>query len=437
MMLTAHRGETFGDTHMARNRARSQRAVIAQPVIGRRRMRRIVCLFAVAAGLMGVLAPAAEAALPPSEVQAQQWWIARLGLQEAWKITKGQGVTVAVIDSGVDARFGDLQGAVTSGFGVRVSGNGQRDTDPAYHGTRMADVIAGRGSGFGLLGVAPQATILPVAFDNARDGGNSEDTTEVLTKLTAMTNPPDVVNMSFGKEGPCPAALQSAVTAATAKGMILVASAGNTPSENLNPANCTGVIAVGASDENLQPWENTALQPYVALSGPGVRMIGYSTSAPSGYGYAAGTSDSAAVVSGTFALARAKFPNATPRDLVARVLYTARQFVGAQGTRNDTWGYGLARPRHALTDAVPATAPNPIYDALEKLSTPSPSSSAVPTNGTLGSSSSPTGTAQATEADKGGGSSTGLVIGVVVVVLVVAALIVILVLRARRRTPTG
>jgi subtilisin family serine protease len=376
-------------------------------------------------------------------VQSQQWWIARLGLRDTWKISEGKGVTVAVVDSGVDARFGDLRGAVQAGFGVRVAGNGQRDTDPAYHGTRMADMIAGRGTGFGLLGIAPQATILPVSLNYSADGGNPEDSVAVLQKLTAMADPPDVVNMSYGEDGPCPAALQSAVTAATAKGMILVASAGNTPTENLNPANCTGVIAVGAYDNDLRPWSDTAQQPYVALAGPGVKVIGYSTSAPSGYGYAAGTSDAAAAVSGTFAVVRAKFPTISARDLVTRVLYTARQFDGAQGTRSDTFGYGVARPHHALTDAVPASAPNPIYDALAKLaptsapSSPSGATSGSPSSGSAGSTpaASPGTDAGAQSSDSG--TSTGLVVGIVVAVLVVGALIVFLVLRGRRRAPTA
>jgi subtilisin family serine protease len=401
----------------------------------RRLAQRVVTLFAVVAAILTALSPGAAAELPRKDVQAQQWWITRLGLQEVWKITQGEGVTVAVIDSGVDAQFGDLRGAVQPGFGVRVSGNGQTDTDPAYHGTRMADVIAGRGSGFGLLGVAPRASILPVAINYADGGGSPEDSASALTSLAASADPPDVVNMSYGEDGPCPAALQNAVTAATAKGMILVASAGNTPAENLNPANCTGVIAVGAYDNDLRPWSETAQQPYVALSGPGVHMIGYSTSAPSGYGYAAGTSDAAAVVSGTFALVRAKFPDATPRELVTRVLYTARQFEGPQGTRNPVWGYGVARPHHALTDAVPDSAPNPIYDALDQLAAPSGDPTTSPTGAptsTPTSSTVPAGEAGAETDDSG--ASTGLVVGIAAAAVVLIVLLAILVLRRRRRS---
>lgn len=341
-----------------------------------RRRATFLCLAAWLSTIATVSSAGAETPsdLTPQQVQAQQWWIGRLGLTDVWKKSQGSGTVVAVIDTGVDASFGDLRGAVLPGFGVGTSSDGRHDTDPEVHGTRMADTIAGRGTGFGLLGVARKARILPIAAPELSDRA----TAEALTRLTAMAHPPDVVNMSYGAGGECSADLQRAVQAATSSGMILVASAGNqgsTTNQTQHPANCVGVVAVGAFGQDLQPWVDSQRQPYVSLSGPGVKLIGYDTSASSRYGYGYGTSDAAAIVSATMAVVKARFPRATPREIVARVLYTAKQFQGAQGTRNNTWGYGVARPYDAIYESVPKNAPNPIYDALDRLGsggTPSP-----------------------------------------------------------------
>jgi hypothetical protein len=388
-------------------------------------------------GLVGAPAAAAD----PASVQAQQWWIERLGLQQAWQISKGAGVTVAVLDTGVDAGFGDLAGGVVPGFVPGGSGDGRVDTDPAIHGTRMADNIAGRGTGFGLLGVAPQAKILPVVL---RLGTGALDTmVEALNRLSAMPHPPQVVNISVNAAGDCPTELQGAVRTAVGKGMILVASAGNegnTANESMVPGNCAGVVAVGAYSQDLTAWPKSERQPYVGLAGPGVHMVGFYQKT-GGIGYADGTSDAAAIVSGSFALVRAHFPTMPSRQLVARVLATARQFQGAQGSRNDVWGYGAARPHHALTDSVPASAPNPIYDALDKLDGPPTTTSSGP------ASSEPTGapsrphTAAAvpgsSQANRNtdNDSTTGVLVAIAVAVFLVMLIVIGLVLRSRRSRP--
>lgn len=406
--------------------------------MARRVTRRAICSsLAVLLAALATAAPAgadAPSDLTPRQVQAQQWWIGRLGLEDVWKKSQGAGTTVAVIDTGVNASFGDLRGAVLPGFGVGTGGDGRRDTDPAVHGTRMADDIAGRGSGFGLLGVARQAKILPVAAPDLSDVA----TIEALTRLTALADPPDVVNMSYGAVGACTADLQRAVQAATAKGMILVASAGNqgsTTNASQHPANCVGVVAVGAFAQDLRPWTDSQRQPYVSLSGPGVKVIGYDTSAASGYGYGYGTSDAAAIVSATMAVVKARFPTATPRAIVARVLYTAKQFQGARGTRNDTWGYGVARPYDAIYTSVPGTAPNPIYDALDRLGSQSTSSPSASSGGGAQSQAPRTVTPPAGTAS-GDDRSPGILVGAIIVsVSLVAILVALLVHLQRRKRP--
>lgn len=412
-------------------------AVAGRP---RRLATRLLSPLAVVCVLVGgalLTAPAAQAAPSKSFVQSQQWWVARLGLHVVWPISKGAGVTVAVLDSGIQGSFGDLQGAIVPGFDATRGGNGETDTDPAMHGTRIADEIAGRGNGFGLLGIAPAAKVMPVVIPT--QGGDTETVT-ALNRLVAMPHPPQVVNMSFAAPEACPNDLQTAVARAVAKGMILIAGAGNDGTSGNSsewPANCAGVIAVGAVDNNGNAWSDTERQPYVSLAGPGVHMIGYSSQYSAGYGYADGTSDATAMVSGVFALVRSHFPSMPSRELVARVLYTTHQFQGAPHTRNNSTGYGVAVPYNALTKSVPANAPNPVYDALDKQQKPS----SAPTNGggagTSTEAGAPSGPTTLTPVGSaggggGGGSDTGLIVGIVAAVVVVALIVVLLIARQRR-----
>jgi subtilisin family serine protease len=206
--------------------------------------------------------------------------------------------------------------------------------------------------------------ILPVTIPGV--SLNTDATVVALNRLTAMARPPQVVNMSYSAGGSCPAEVQAAVRQAVRAGMILVAAAGNagaTGNPPTYPASCAGVVAVGAVDRRNRVWPGSARQTYVAVAGPGVHMIGADPAAVSGYGYGTGTSDAAAIVSGSFALLRSHYPSLSSRTLVTRVLHTARQFVGASGSRNADLGYGVVRPYDALSRAVPADAPNPVYAA--------------------------------------------------------------------------
>lgn len=377
----------------------------------------------------------------PAQVQSRQWWITRLNLRKAWRITRGKGVTVAVIDTGVDPRFGDLHGALVPGFNVDVHATG--DTDPAYHGTRIADEIAGRGSGFGLLGVAPQAKILPIATSDT----DSAPVAAALNHLTAMSSPPQVVNMSFGGPFPCPGGVAAATRRAARAGIILVAGAGNSAQTgNLSqyPANCPGVVAVGAVNNDARSWPGSQRRSYVTLAGPGVHIIGYDANDKSGIGYSDGTSDASAVVAGIMALMRAHFPSMSARDIVTTVLGTARQFGGTKGTRNNRYGYGVALPYNALTRHVAPDSPDPVYAGLDATGAPS---STPPAPGSSGSgtpapqsdsgpsapASDATSSAPAAAPDSAGGTSPGLVVGIVVVIIVVVGIVVAVTLRGRRR----
>ncbi|HET6877265.1 MAG TPA: S8 family serine peptidase [Jatrophihabitans sp.] len=373
-------------------------------------------------------------ALTPAQVRAQEWWIVSLNLHRAWSISKGLGVTVALLDSGVDAGFGDLRGAVRPGFIPGGRGDARSDTDPEIHGTRLADEIAGRGTGFGLLGIAPRASVLPVVIP---DHDFARPTAAALNRLATLEHPPDVVNMSYGSPRACPGDVQAAVLHAVRAGIIVVAAAGNSGASTnaaAYPADCAGVVAVGAVDVHGRAWSDTERQPYVALAAPGVHMISADPQAASGYGYADGTSDAAAIVSGIFALVRARFPRLSARGIVTRVLATAHQFAGRQGSRNDRLGFGVALPYNALTAKVPASAPNPVYDAVTAGENPV-AHTAAPSGASAAGSATPPGPPRtaAAGADPSGGS-TGVLVGGLVAAVVIVGLVLTLLLRGRPRS---
>ncbi len=398
---------------------------------------RAACAIALVATASVMTAPAATA--DPGSTRSLQWWLGTLGMEQVWQISKGEGVTVALLDTGVDGSDPNVRGALVPGFDAVGAGDGRSDTDAEYHGTRLAAEIAGRGVGDGVIGIAPRAKIMPIIVPST---GADDNTVTALNRLSAMKHPPQVVNMSYGTEVACPDAVQAAVKKAVDKGMILVAAAGNqgaTTNGSAFPADCAGVIAVGAYGAygadglNIKPWKGSERQPYVTLSAPGIHLVTHLPSDPT-LRYATGTSDSAAIVSGSIAVVRAHYPSMPPRQIVARMIATARQFQGAQGTHNNVFGWGAARPRHALTDHVSANASNPVYDALDKLSGGSPSSSASASASRSAPNASPTesaGTSAASGSTKSSGS--GVLIGALVAVVVVALIIVSLLVRGRRR----
>ncbi|MCD4535458.1 S8 family serine peptidase [Nocardioides sp. cx-169] len=125
----------------------------------------------------------------------EQWWLDILGAEKVWaRHTRGAGVVVAVIDDGVHPG-GDLEGAVLPGFKHPGSGRGDVGHDRVFHGTTMATVIAGRGAGPEIMGMAPEATILPV---NIPKGISTDHTVSALRTLAAMDERDGVRSVQWG-----------------------------------------------------------------------------------------------------------------------------------------------------------------------------------------------------------------------------------------------
>ncbi|MEJ3742196.1 type VII secretion-associated serine protease mycosin [Actinomycetes bacterium KLBMP 9797] len=311
-------------------------------------------------------APARVAASAPSQlrrdtVREDQWQLTELRATHAWRHATGSGVTVAVIDSGVDGNHPDLAGQVLPGIDLVASGGDGR-TDPVGHGTTVAGLIAGRDDDAdGVLGLAPHAKILPV---RVLDADNRYDDALIVAKGVrwAVDNGAQVINLSLGGSGTSPA-LAAALDYAFARDVVVVACTGNiapdAPTEVWYPAREPGVLAVtGLEQETESLWSGSITGAGTVLSAPANGLVG---ARPGGTWKVQGTSFAAPLVTATAALVRSRWPAMPAGAVVNRLIKTADD-LGAVG-RDDKFGYGLVDPVAALTAGVPTASRNPLDDA--------------------------------------------------------------------------
>ncbi|MER5611420.1 type VII secretion-associated serine protease mycosin [Streptomyces sp. NPDC002215] len=323
-----------------------------------RRTRRHRALGAVCAATAFALLPAVPARA--DAIRDQQWGLQALHTDQAWRTTKGKGITVAVVDTGVDGNLPDLSGQVLPGKDMIGFGAGRGDRSWARHGTAMAGIIAGHGHGTGrsdgVLGIAPEAKILPVrvileASDPARAKARKSRGTALADGIRwAADHGADVINLSLGDDSksahPDPGE-DAAIQYALKKGAVVVASAGNGGEKGDHisyPAAYPGVIAVAAVDRYGTHAAFSTRRWYATVSAPGVDIV---VAAPDGQYYVEwGTSAASAFVSGAVALVRAAHPELTPAQIKKLLADTARS-APASG-RDDARGYGIVDPAAAI-----------------------------------------------------------------------------------------
>ncbi|MFJ5262883.1 type VII secretion-associated serine protease mycosin [Streptomyces sp. NPDC088387] len=320
------------------------------------------------AGLLACLVAASVALVPPTAahadtIRAQQWALEAMHTDEVWQTTKGEGVTVAVLDTGVDADHPDLVGNVLAtkdmvGFGAK-----QGDRAWARHGTAMAGIIAGHGHGVdgadGVLGIAPAAKILPVRViledgDTARSKARKTRGNALAEGIRwAADQGVDVINMSLGDDSasahPEPAE-DEAVQYALKKGSVVVASAGNGGEKGDHisyPAAYPGVIAATAVDKFGTRASFSTRRWYATVSAPGVDVVIADPDRKYYEGW--GTSAAAAFVSGAVALLKSAHPGLTPAQ-VKKVLEDTARNAPADG-RDDSRGFGFVDPVAAIEQA--------------------------------------------------------------------------------------
>ncbi|WP_128378568.1 type VII secretion-associated serine protease mycosin [Streptomyces cavernae] len=313
---------------------------------------------------------AATVALLPSTaahadgIRAQQWALAAMNAEEAWRTTKGKGITVAVLDTGVDDKHPDLEGNVLTGKDMVGFGAGRGDAVWASHGTAMAGIIAGHGHGpgnaDGVMGIAPEAKILPVRVileddDPARAKARNTRGNALAEGIRwAADNGADVINLSLGDDSksahPEPAE-DEAVQYALRKGAVVVASAGNggdTGDHISYPAAYSGVIAVTAVDKYGTRAYFSTRRWYATVSAPGVDIVIADPDRKYYEGW--GTSAASAFVSGAVALVKAARPGLAPAQIKRLLEDTASD--APPGGRDDSRGFGFLDPAAAIRAAA-------------------------------------------------------------------------------------
>ncbi|MFF9852016.1 type VII secretion-associated serine protease mycosin [Streptomyces litmocidini] len=304
--------------------------------------------------------PATTAPAHADTIRARQWGLEALHTAEAWRTTKGRGITVAVLDTGVDAGHPDLAGSVLAGRDLIGFGASKGDRAWVRHGTAMAGIIAGHGHGpggrDGVLGVAPDVRILPVrvileSTDKARDKARKTRGKALAEGIRwAADHGADVINLSLGDDSESAhpdAGEDAAVQYALAKGVSVVASAGNGGEKGDHisyPAAYPGVIAAAAVDRYGTHASFSTRRWYATVSAPGDDIVIADPDRRYYEGW--GTSAAAAFVSGSVALVRSAHPDLTPAQIKRLLIDTARN--RPKGGRSDAKGYGTVDPAAAI-----------------------------------------------------------------------------------------
>ena len=329
-----------------------------------------------------------QAAVTPNDTLYPQQWNLHdakgISTPEAWATTQGSGVTVAVIDSGI-VKHPDLDANVLPGYdfitepSIARDGNG-RDADPTdqgnweeagvcaadseasesnWHGTHVAGSIAAiMNNKRGIAGVAPNAKILPLRA-LGMCGGYDSDIADAMVwaaggtveGVPANTHPAQIINLSLGGEGTCPATYSKAIAEVNKRGAILVVAAGNDNQDTskIAPANCGGSIVVGSTNQKGQRSDFSNYGKIVDVSAPGdgiMSTVDLGTTVSTGAGYTEydGTSMAAPQVAGIIALMKSVDPSLTA-DRAKQVL---KQSAKPLTCNVNACGAGIANAANAL-----------------------------------------------------------------------------------------
>jgi subtilisin family serine protease len=343
--------------------------------LSRSRRRRRAGLFALAAvGALAMMAVGAAPARADGVRDAQMWVLDAINAPAAWRVTQGQGVTVAVIDSGVDPQVSDLVGSVTTGpdyTGVNTPGS---NSEWGVHGTWMASLIAGHGhdgGDSGILGIAPKAHILSIRVITDSQDPNAvryehESQTQIQNELAeaiiySVSHGASVISMSLGYGMPS-LPVRSALQEALNHGVVVIASSGNSGDDASAasqghapysfPADYPGVMGVAALSQGGAPAGFSSDNLSVQVAAPGVDVPAQGRDGE--YWLVSGTSPACALTAGVAALIKSAYP-ALPPDLVRQAITTSTTNRPAGGY-DEQVGFGTVDAAAALATAAQLSA---------------------------------------------------------------------------------
>ena len=376
---------------------------------------------AALAATAALIVPAFVGAIPAAadEWRDQQFWLEDYAIEEAWETSEGEGVTVAIIDSGIDTTHPDLDGVVVGGKDFSGVGN-SNGTEPIgampEHGTMVATLLAGQGNNStavekakearkkaiedrrkaeeeaeendedppspsplpkvpdegpgsdGIKGVAPKAKILSASVFLGDGNHGGIDIEEQIPQAVrwAVDQGADIINMSLGSNRQdWPRSWDDAFLYAEENDVLIVAAAGNRATGALTvgaPATIPGVLTVAGLDEDgSASWDSSSEGISIGVAAPADPLIG---GLPGGdYTQWAGTSGAAPIVAGVAALIRAEHPDMPAHQVIERILTTAED-AGTPGV-DTIYGHGIIQPLEALTADVPAVDKNPMDTIAE------------------------------------------------------------------------
>lgn len=329
----------------------------------------------ILAVLVLVLSLVSGAPANADQVREMQYWLDDYGIRQAWTRSQGEGVTVAIIDSGVDASHPSLKDAVIGG--KDFSGYGAHDGSEGIgnapdHGTLVASMVAGRGErndsddtenddgkrDNGLIGVAPKANILTASVGFGLPGDVDEQIAEAI--IWSVDNGADIINLSLSRNSPdWPTSWDRAMQYAFENDVLVIAAAGNRSSGTTMvgaPATMPGVFTVAGVDTNQKASDGASTQGItLSVAAPSEELVG----ALPGGGYAlwSGTSGAAPLVAGVAALVLSASPELTADQLAARLIDSATPAGDPL-----LYGNGLINASAALRSTASAT-----YSSLDLL----------------------------------------------------------------------
>lgn len=357
------------------------------------------CVRILSTALVLTIAASLSLAAPAQadSIRSGEYWLDGYGVTKAWKESRGAGVKVAIIDSGIDTAHPDLKGSVVEGTDVSGAGNPQGTKSigaKPEHGTLVASLLAGRGHGTrpkaspsptsskpaaptvqsmgagpdGMVGVAPEAQLLSVStwLGSPNPAGKSDEDQIPEAVRWAVDHGAKVINISLGSSSPdWPQSWDAAFLYAEQKDVVVVAAAGNRGSGNIQvgaPATIPGVVTVAGLDrKNIASQDSSSQGISIAVAAPAEELEG----ALPGGGYAtwSGTSGAAPIVAGVAALIRSKYPDMSAKQVINRIVTTAKD-VGEPG-RDPLYGFGILDAEKALTATVPEAQSNPLGSISE------------------------------------------------------------------------
>ncbi|SFU03067.1 S8 family serine peptidase [Arthrobacter sp. ov118] len=363
----------------------------------RRRTASALMALALVGGISAAELTAALVAAPAAHADSwrdKEYWLAESGITKAWEVSKGAGVKVAVIDSGVDGKHPDLAGVLAGGADISGAGaaNGQESIGAKpEHGTLVATMLAGRGhqpakpsakpsatasasaaagaaagagaGPDGIIGVAPEAQLLSVStwLGSANPGGKTDQQQIPEAVRWAVDHGARVINISLGSTSPeWPQSWDAAFLYAEQKDVVIVAAAGNRVGGNIQvgaPATIPGVLTVAGLDRGGKASIDSSSQGIsIGVAAPAEDLAG---GMPAG-GYAewAGTSGATPIVAGVAALIRSKWPEMSASQVINRIVSTAKD-AGAPG-KDPLYGFGVLNAEAALKADVAETKVNPL-----------------------------------------------------------------------------